>query len=93
MSYASRMNKAVVVFLKEESLVNELMVSSKVMKGKLLAASRLAAPATRVIVSNVPPFIKDGALLKELSHFGKFASSFKMIPFKCRNPDLKHVLS
>lgn len=81
------------MFLKEESLVNGLLARGVVVKGKLLAVSPLAAPATQVIVSNVPPSIKDEVLVRELSHFGKFASGFKPISLRCRSPDLKHVLS
>lgn len=81
------------MFLMEESLVNGLLDSGVMVKGKLLAVSPLAAPATRVIVSNVPLFIKDEVLVRELSRFGKFASGFKPISLRCRSPDLKHVLS
>ena len=93
LGYASRMNKAVVVFLKKEGLVNGLLASGVVVKGKLIAVSPLAAPATRVIVSNVPPFIQDEALMRELSRFGKFAGAFKFISQGCKNRELKHVLS
>ncbi|KAI4891758.1 hypothetical protein NFI96_005206 [Prochilodus magdalenae] len=68
---ASRMNKAVVVFLEKESFVNSLIESGVWVKGVLVQ---------RVVISNVPPFIKNEAIMKELARFGKFASAMKMIP-------------
>ncbi|KAL7838605.1 hypothetical protein AOLI_G00270090 [Acnodon oligacanthus] len=62
-------------------------------KGNMVQVSPLSAPATRVIVSNVPPFIKNEVLLKELARFGKFASDMKMIPLGCKNSAVRHVLS
>ena len=76
-----------VVFLKKEGLVNGLLTSGVVVKGKLLAVSPLVAPATRVIVSNVPPFIQDEALMRELSWFGKFTSAFTFILLGCKNQE------
>ena len=55
---ASRMNKAVVVFLGTESCVSRLIESGIWVKGNMVQVSPLSAPATCVIVSNVPPFIK-----------------------------------
>ena len=53
----------------------------------------LSAPATRVTISNVPPFIKNDAIEKELSRFGKFAGPMRMIPLGCKTAELKHVMS
>ncbi|KAL7838604.1 hypothetical protein AOLI_G00270080 [Acnodon oligacanthus] len=86
------MNKAVVVFL-VESCVSRLTESGIWVKGNMVQVSPLSAPATRVIVSNVPPFIKNEVLLKELARFGKFASDMKMIPLGCKNSAVRHVLS
>ena len=93
LAYASRMNKAVVVFLKKESLVSKVMASGVWVKGVMVPVSLLSAPATRFVVSNVPPFIKNEALVTELARFGKFASGFKPIALGCKDPALKHVLS
>lgn len=48
---------------------------------------------TKVIVSNVPPFIKNEEIEKGLACFGKFASAIKMIPLGCKNSALKHAMS
>ncbi|KAI7795316.1 hypothetical protein IRJ41_014493 [Triplophysa rosa] len=84
------MNKAVVVFLKSESLVNELTVSGIWVKETFVPVS---APATKVTVSNIPPFISNDVIVKELMSFGKIASPVKTVPLGCKNAALKHVIS
>lgn len=90
---ASRMNKAVVVFLKTEALINELTVSGIWVKETFVTITPLSAPATKVIVSNAPPFISNEAIVKELLRFGKIASPVKAVPLGCKDAALKHVLS
>ncbi|KAK3530306.1 hypothetical protein QTP86_023918 [Hemibagrus guttatus] len=53
---ASRMNKAIVVFLKSESLVNQVSVDGIWGRGAHVTVTPLSTPATRITVSNVPPF-------------------------------------
>lgn len=91
--YASRMNKGVVIFLKEERFVNQLIVSGVTVGGEYLQVSPLAVPSTRVIVSGVPPFIPNVLLEKELQRFGKLASGFKTVGLGCKHDKLKHVQS
>lgn len=90
---ASRMNKAVVVFLKDEKFVNMLVESGIEMSDTFVQVTPLRSPATRVIISNAPPFIKNEAILKELGRFGKFASAIRDVPLGCKNSALKHVTS
>ncbi|KAK2883356.1 hypothetical protein Q8A73_022289 [Channa argus] len=90
---ASRMNKAVVVFLKAERIVNDLVESGVVIRDLFVQVSPLSAPSTRVIVSGVPPFIPNALLENELRKFGKFASGFKTVNLGCKDPKLKHVQS
>ncbi len=52
----------------------------------------LSAPATQVIISNVPPFIGNEGIIRELTRFGKIASSIKEIMLCYKNAALKHVL-
>ncbi|KAL6463439.1 hypothetical protein MHYP_G00278300 [Metynnis hypsauchen] len=63
----SRMNKAVVVFLREEGLVNELVESGICVLETFVPVSPLAMPMTRVTISSVPPFLSSESLTKELS--------------------------
>lgn len=93
LSYASRMNKAVVVFLKEECYVNRLIESGVFLNDVYVQVSPLSVPSTRVTVSGVPPFIPNEELERELRRFGKFASSFKNVNLGCKDPKLKHVQS
>lgn len=90
---ASRMNKAVVVFLKEELLVNRLVESGIVVSGAFVIVQPLISPTVKVVISNVPPFIPDEDIQRELLRYGKFASGIKMVPLGCKHESLKHVLS
>ncbi|KAJ3583936.1 hypothetical protein NHX12_015433 [Muraenolepis orangiensis] len=70
-SYASRMNKAVVVFLKDQKYVTELIESGLVLNEEYVQVSPLATPSTRITVSGVPLFIPNEALERELKRFEK----------------------
>ncbi|XP_026109591.1 zinc finger CCHC-type and RNA-binding motif-containing protein 1-like [Carassius auratus] len=87
------MNKAVVVFLKSDSHVNQLTVSGIWVREAFVTITPLSAPATKIIISNVPPFITNETITKELQRFGKITSPVRMIPLGCKNNALKHVLS
>ncbi len=89
---ASRMNRAVVVFLKEH-FVNQLIKNGLVINDNFVQVTPLQAPTAKITVSNVPPFIPDDALERELVRFGKFASGFKIITLGCKHPSLRHVKS
>lgn len=92
-SYASRMNKAVVVFFKDTKFVTQLIESGIVINDEFLQVSPLAVPSTRITVSGVPPFIPNEALERELRRFGKFASGFRTVGLGCKDPKLKHIQS
>lgn len=63
------------------------------MNDSLTPVMPLVQPAKRVILSNVPPFIKNEVIERELSRHGKFVSKMKKIPLGCKSPQLKHVVS
>ncbi|TWW53857.1 hypothetical protein D4764_0097100 [Takifugu flavidus] len=79
LAVGDQMNKGVVVFVKEERLVAELVGRGVTVNGAYLQVSPLAAPSTRVTVSGVPPFITNEALEQELQRFGKFASGLRTV--------------
>ncbi|KAA8581186.1 hypothetical protein FQN60_002767, partial [Etheostoma spectabile] len=85
-SARAKMNKAVVVFMKDEQLVHQLIESGVYIRDSLV-------PSTRITVSGVPPFITNEVLEKELRRFGKFASGFKTVTLGCKDPKLQHVQS
>lgn len=91
--YASRMSKAVVVFLKEVRFVSQLIENGIFISDLFVPVSPLAMPSTRITISGVPPFIPSEALERELQRFGKMASGFKSIGLGCKNEKLKHVQS
>jgi len=90
---ASRMNSAVVIFLDTVEKVNQLLESGVVIQDTHTSVLSLVNPAKKVIISNVPPFLKNELLEKELGRHGKLVSPIKMIPISCKSPHLKHVVS
>lgn len=90
---ASRMNKAVVVFLKERNLTSRLVESGIWVSGVYVVISPLVSQSSRITISNCPPFIPNHDIEKELLRFGKIASGIKPVPLGCKNESLKHVTS
>lgn len=90
---ASRMNKAVVVFLKDQSFVSKLIVSGVWVSGAFVIISPLVSQSTRVNISNCPPYIPNACIENELQRFGKIVSGITLIPLGCKKEALKHVLS
>lgn len=92
-TYGSRMNKAVVVFLSEVHLVHDLVESGLVLDNEFVAVSPLFVPSVRVTVSGVPPFISNECVEKELVRFGKLASGLRAVRLGCKDARLQHVQS
>ena len=86
---AARMNSAVVIFLDQVEKVNRVVETGITVKQMFVQV----VPLTRVILSNVPPFITDEFLSRELSRHGKVVSPIKKIMSGCRSQLLKHVVS
>ena len=64
---ASRMNGAVVLFLDSTEKVNQLVESCVVIQGSLTPVFSLVNPVKKVIISNVPLFLKNKLLERELA--------------------------
>ncbi|KAL0148444.1 hypothetical protein M9458_056254, partial [Cirrhinus mrigala] len=90
---ASRMNKAIVVFLKEIEMVNQLVESGLTVQNVFVPILPLSNLSKKVMLSNVPPFISDKALESILARYGKLVGPIKMIPLGLKTPELKHVMS
>lgn len=90
---AARMNNAIVLFLKTVELANDLIESGLTIGDAFFLVLPLSTPSKKVILSNVPPFIKDEVLEQALSRFGKLVSTIKKIPLSTSSPLLKHVVS
>ncbi|KAK3560129.1 hypothetical protein QTP86_033940 [Hemibagrus guttatus] len=80
---ASRMNSAIVVFLNDVEKVRKLTLNGIVVNNETILVSPLSSPAKKVMLSNVPPFISDEAIGKELSQYGRMVSPIKKIPLGC----------
>ncbi len=90
---ASRMNKATVFFLTEIQMVDDLIETGLIIKDTFVPVLPLSSPSKKVVLSNVPPFVKKEKLEQILQRYGKIVSPIKMIPLGCKNPDIKHVMS
>ena len=90
---AARMNGAVVIFVDEIEKVNKVIKTGIVVNDTFVSVSPLNTPAKRVIISNIPPFISDDVLLRELSRHGKIVSPIRKLPSGCKSLLLKHVVS
>ncbi len=82
-----------VVFLKSQPLVYQLIESGMSIKDLFVQVSPPLVPSTWITVSGVSPLISNELLENELRQFGKFASGFKMVSLECKDPKLKHVQS
>ena len=90
---AARMNGAVVIFVDSVAKANKVVESGIVVKDSFVSVAPLTAPAARVTISNIPPFIGDEALARELSRHGKIVSAIRKLPSGCKSPLLRHVVS
>lgn len=90
---ASKMNNAIVLFLSTVEKANEVVEKGIELRGSFTSVLPLSTPAKKVTLSNVPPFIKDEVLARELSRFGKLVSPVKKIAIGSKSELLKHVVS
>lgn len=87
------MNGAVVIFLDDIDKANQLIENGVVIQGTFISVLSLVNPAKKIIISNVPPFLKNEVLAKELQRHGQLVTPIKLIPMSCKSPHLKHVMS
>jgi hypothetical protein len=85
------MNSAVVLFLDQVEKVNRVVETGLTVNGMFVQVLPLILPATRITLSNVPPFITDEFLSRELSRHGKIVSPMKKILSGFKSPLMKHV--
>lgn len=82
------MNNAVVLFLDSVDKVNLVVESGVVIQGTFTPVLSLVKPAKKGI-TNVPPFIRNEVLAKELSRNGQLVPLIKLIPLGCVTTWLK----
>uniref|UniRef100_G3N7E2 CCHC-type domain-containing protein n=1 Tax=Gasterosteus aculeatus TaxID=69293 RepID=G3N7E2_GASAC len=90
---AARMNNAVVMFMDSVDKANMVVEKEIVVNETFVPVLPLATPATRVTVSNVPPFIRDEMLTRELSRHGMVVSPINKMSSGLKSPLLRHVVS
>ena len=90
---AARMNGAVVIFVDSIDKVNKVIETGIIINDTFVAVSPLTTPAKQITISNIPPFISDDVLIRELTRHGKIVSKIRKLPSGCRSPLLKHVVS
>uniref|UniRef100_A0A674N9F6 CCHC-type domain-containing protein n=1 Tax=Takifugu rubripes TaxID=31033 RepID=A0A674N9F6_TAKRU len=83
----------VVVFVGSTDEADRLVAAGVTIRGENTPVFPLSNPARSVIVSNVPPFIKNETLLRELSRHGRIASPMKYFVLGTKSPLLRHVVS
>ena len=89
----SRMNNAIVLFLSSIEKTHEVIQTGIVIGGEFTPVFPLSSPSRKITLSNVPPFIKDELIERELSRFGKLVSPIRKIPLSCKSPLVKHMMS
>ena len=77
---AARMNNAVVIFVDSVEKANTVVENGIVINDTFVSVLSLATPANRVTLSNVPPFIGDEILTRELSSHGKLFHLSRKLP-------------
>ncbi|XP_031734516.1 uncharacterized protein LOC116400698 [Anarrhichthys ocellatus] len=90
---AARMNSAVVIFLDTTETTEVVLMTGISVGEHFLLMYPLSSPEVKVTVSNVPPFIRNDAIIKELSKHGKVMSPVRRVSSGFKSPLLKHVVS
>ncbi|KAF0047410.1 hypothetical protein F2P81_001043 [Scophthalmus maximus] len=76
---AYRINGGVVMFVETVEKANTVVESGIVINGAFVFVTSLVTPATRVTVSNIPPFIGDDYLRRELGKYGMVMSPLRKL--------------
>ncbi|CAM4550976.1 unnamed protein product, partial [Lepidochelys olivacea] len=90
---ASKMYGKVVLFLASETAAQEAVEKGLVVGGVFLPLEPLEDLGVRFVLTSVPPFLPNVALLPALSALGKLVSVISPLPLGCKDPALRHVLS
>ncbi|KAF0029314.1 hypothetical protein F2P81_018419, partial [Scophthalmus maximus] len=88
---ASGMNSAILIFLDDVAKVEQVVENGIVVLDTFMPVLPLVNPATKIIISNAPPFMKND-LAKELSCYGQLVSPINLVLLGSKSPKLKHVV-
>ncbi|XP_067419401.1 proline-rich protein 36-like [Emydura macquarii macquarii] len=90
---ASKMYGKVVFFLASEAAAQEAVERGLAVGGVYVPLEPLEDLGVRLVLTSVPPFLPNAALLPFLSTLGKPISVLSPLPLGCKDPALRHVLS
>ncbi|KAF0022212.1 hypothetical protein F2P81_025529 [Scophthalmus maximus] len=82
---AARMNRAVVLFLETVEQVNRMVEVGITGNEVFEPVMPLTLLATKITISNIPPFTSDEFLVRELSRHGKVVSGVKKVSSGCKD--------
>ncbi len=90
---AARMNNGVVIFVDSFDKVATIVEQGVVIKETFVQAIPLVNPAKKIVLSQVPPFISNEMLERELVRHGQLMSPIRSFSLGCKSPKLRHVVS
>ena len=73
--------------------VNSVVERGLVIRDLFTQVLPLASPARRVMILNVPPYISNEALGRELGGYGHLVSPIKLVGLGRKSPRVKHVFT
>ncbi|CAM4585687.1 unnamed protein product [Caretta caretta] len=83
----------VVFFLASEAATQEAVERGLAVRGVFVPLEPLEDLGVRLVLTSVPPFLPNVALLPALSILGKLVSVISPLPLGCKDPTLRHFLS
>ena len=90
----SRMNKKIVFFVSQVPMVVQVVERGLFFDPDIYVPfPPLDTPAKKVVISNLPPFIKCDQIVSQLKRYGTVVTPLTMIPFRRRNDKFKHIMS
>jgi len=91
---ASRMNKRVIIFVSDEAFVAPIVEQGLALdSGTFVMAYPLDSCAQKVVISNLPPFLKNDLILSALQRYGDCVSPLIMLPVGFKDKRVSHVMS
>ncbi|CAM4603351.1 unnamed protein product [Caretta caretta] len=90
---ASKMYGKVVFFLASEAAAQEAVERGLAVGGVFVPLEPLEDLGVRLVLTSVPPFLPNAALLPALSTLEKPVSVISPLPLGCKDPTLRHIFS
>ncbi|XP_074988995.1 uncharacterized protein LOC142073349 [Caretta caretta] len=90
---ASKMYGKVVFFLASEAVAQEVVEKGLAVGGVFVPLEPLEDLGVRLVLTSIPPFLPNAALLPALSTLGKPISVISPLPLGCKDPAPRHILS